>query len=130
MSVSIANLQRQFPVPFFKIKTAAQKVLRLLKIKRMDLSIVLVGPERMRRINKQYLRHDEVTDVITFEGEIIICPSEAARNARRYGTTLQRELVLYVIHGILHLAGFDDKAVEDALRMRKKEQKLLQEICS
>ena len=80
----------------------------------------------MRRMNREYLGHDHVTDVITFDhGEIIVCPSVAARNAGIYGNTVGKELSLYVVHGILHLAGYDDHTPRDIQRMREKEQELL-----
>ena len=67
-----------------------------------------------------------MTDVITFAyGEIIVCPSVAVANAKTYGNAVNKELTLYVVHGILHLAGYDDHVPEDILRMRKKEQELI-----
>ena len=67
----------------------------------------------MRSVNKKYLNHDHVTDVLTFDlgirtGEIIICPQIAGINAKAHQTSTEKEIILYVIHGILHLAGFDD----------------------
>ena len=84
----------------------------------------------MRAINKKYLKHDFVTDVLTFGleekmGEVIICPQVAAANARAHRSTVDKEIILYVIHGILHLAGWDDHQPEDILRMRQMEGKLL-----
>ena len=83
----------------------------------------------MRAVNKKYLKHDFVTDVLTFDlgedcGEIIICPHAALINARAHRTTVDKEIVLYVIHGILHLAGFDDHSPKDILKMRKMEREL------
>ena len=84
----------------------------------------------MRAINKKYLGHDYVTDVLTFDlgeagGEIIICPQVACANAKAHRTSPSKEMVLYVIHGILHLAGFDDHRPRDILQMRRMEGKLL-----
>jgi rRNA maturation RNase YbeY len=84
----------------------------------------------MRVINKKYLGHDDKTDVLTFDlgdglGEIIICPQVAAANAAFYKTSTRKEILLYVIHGILHLKGFDDHAPQDIIQMRKMENKLL-----
>ena len=84
----------------------------------------------MRSINKKYLNHDHVTDVLTFglgEGlaEIIICPQVAATNAKAHQTSTEKEIILYVIHGILHLAGFDDHSEKDILKMRRMEKELL-----
>jgi len=84
----------------------------------------------MRALNKEYLSHDYVTDVLTFElgedqGEIIICPQVACTNARAHQNTTEKEIILYVIHGILHLAGYDDHAPKDILEMRRMENELL-----
>ena len=85
----------------------------------------------MRAVNKKYLKHDHVTDVLTFDlgegfSEIIICPQIACANAKAHQTSTEKEIILYVIHGILHLAGFDDHRPKDILQMRKMENELLQ----
>ena len=88
----------------------------------------------MRAVNKKYLGHDYVTDVLTFDfgknqqGEIIICPRVARAQALAHQTSTENEIILYVIHGILHLAGFDDHKPKDILRMRRMEKKLLGEL--
>ena len=85
----------------------------------------------MRAVNKKYLGHDGLTDVLTFDfgksqqGEIIICPHIARTQARAYQTSTENEIILYVIHGILHLAGFDDHRPKDILKMREMEKELL-----
>lgn len=86
----------------------------------------------MRCINRRYLGHDYVTDVITFDlegaAELIICPQEARRNARAYKADLHQELVLYVVHGLLHLAGYDDHTEADIKRMRMQEAQILKKV--
>ena len=79
----------------------------------------------MRALNREYLGHDHVTDVITFSEEIVICPAVAKRNAKRYGNSIEREILLYVVHGILHLCGYDDHKPADIKRMRQKEQQIM-----
>ena len=84
----------------------------------------------MRAINKKYLGHDYVTDVLTFDlgegqGEIIICPRVAAAQALAHQSSTEKEIILYLIHGILHLAGFDDHFAKDILKMRSMEKELL-----
>ena len=84
----------------------------------------------MRTLNKRYLGHDYVTDVLTFDlgdnqAEIIICPAVASANAKTHQTSTDKELLLYAIHGILHLAGYDDHRPEDIVKMRRMEKKLL-----
>ena len=126
MRIVIINLQHKFKVPTQKIKSSAEKSARVLKLEHPEISIVFTGQQRMRAMNKKFLGHDYATDVITFNhGEIIICPSVALANAKIHKNTLERELLLYVIHGLLHLAGYDDHKPKDIALMRKKEQELL-----
>ena len=131
MDITVRNLQSSISIPNSKIKTTALNVGRTLGLVQSfrEISIVCVGTQRMRSVNKKYLGHDYVTDVITFDlegsGEILICPQVASRNAKIYGTSLQREILLYVVHGLLHLAGYDDHSPKDIRRMRAKEKQLL-----
>ena len=134
MDITVKNLQSKFPVLSSQIKTAALKVCKDLALvgHKSAISIVFVGAKRMRRINKTYLGHDYVTDVVTFDlgdtGEIIICPSVAYKNAKDYGVSVQQEHLLYVVHGLLHLAGFNDHKPKDIQRMRLKEKQLLDRL--
>jgi probable rRNA maturation factor len=99
------------------------------------LSLVFVTGSAIRKINKIHLGHDYVTDIITFDlrekksvffdGELIICPSEALRNARVFGEPVEREVLRYVAHGILHLMGYDDATEKQRAIMRREEDKLL-----
>jgi probable rRNA maturation factor len=84
----------------------------------------------MRAINKKYLNHDYAADVLTFDlgdtcGEIIVCPRIAAAQAKARHISTENEIILYVIHGILHLAGFNDRKPRDILQMRRMEKELL-----
>jgi probable rRNA maturation factor len=130
MEITLKNLQKTIPIPRKPILKAAQAALRKLSLEAGCLSIVFVSPQRMRAMNRKYLKHDYVTDVLAFSlgglfGEIIICPHQARRNAGEYRTSTQKELVLYVIHGILHLAGFNDHGARDKTQMRRMERELL-----
>ena len=119
-----------------KIQAVVRSVFRKLKkrghfkVSPFWLSIVFVGTRRMRTINKKYLGHDYVTDVLTFDlrgghAEIIICPQVACNNARSYNSSTEKEIILYVVHGILHLAGYDDRSPKDIARMRRMENEFL-----
>ena len=136
MEITIKNLQKKILIPQVNIIKAAKAAFRKLekrghlKASSFSLSIVFVGVKRMRAMNKEYLNHDYVTDVLTFDleenqGEIIICPSVASVNAKVYRISTESEIILYVIHGILHLAGFDDHSPQDILEMRRMEKVLL-----
>ncbi|MEI6437546.1 MAG: rRNA maturation RNase YbeY [Candidatus Omnitrophota bacterium] len=103
-------------------------------VRSCDLSIVFLTGAEMRKLNRESLGHDYVTDVITFdlgsvgkvlEGEIYICPAEARRNAREFGEPVGRELLRYVAHGILHLLGHDDATRVKREAMRRQEDRLL-----
>ena len=130
MEITLKNLQKKILLPKLRIIKSAKAAFRKLDFVLDDLSIVFVGAKRMRSVNREYLKHDYVTDVLTFDlgegmGEIIICPEVAVANAKVHRTTIDHEIILYVIHGILHLAGYDDHTAQDILQMRRMEKELL-----
>ena len=126
MEITLTNLQQAIVVPSAKAKSLALKVSKYLKLPFDEISLVFVGVKRMRTMNKKFLGHDYVTDVITFDhGEIVICPAVACANAKHFNNTVDAEILLYVVHGLLHLAGYDDHAPADIKRMRVMEVKLV-----
>lgn len=114
------------------------------------MTLVFVTSRKIRACNKKFLNRDYATDVLAFEGEqegrgerkgvcvsvhgrriagdIMISTDAVLVNARRFGTRPEEELVLYVIHGILHLLGCDDHRPRDTKRMRAKEKELLEVV--
>ena len=135
MNIAVKNLQNKIPFRISHINKAALKACGLLKLNKhkSEISITFVGPKRMQTINRRYLKHDYVTDVITFDlgdcAEIIICPQVAYQQAQKYEQqSITDELLLYVVHGLLHLAGYDDHTSKDILQMRRKERQLLNKI--
>ncbi len=105
----------------------------LLSLERCELAIHLVAATEMARINQQFLDHAGSTDVITFDytekeqlhGEIFICIDDALKHARQFRTTWQSELVRYLIHGVLHLVGYDDLTAGGRRVLKRKENRLL-----
>ncbi|MBE0570891.1 MAG: rRNA maturation RNase YbeY [Ignavibacteriaceae bacterium] len=98
------------------------------------LSISFISSSKLRDINKEYLKHDYDTDIITFnyskklkdiDGEILISFEEARRNAKKYDVTYGKELCRLVIHGMLHLLNFDDNNKENKKIMKRMENKLI-----
>jgi len=79
----------------------------VLKGKEIELSIALVGPKRIKELNKKYRKKDQVTDVLTFpyddSGEVVICPSEIKKNAKKLSLTFNKELAQVLTHGIKNL---------------------------
>ena len=91
-----------------------------------DIAVILVSDRRMAEVHAQFMNIADPTDVITFEeGDIFVSVQTAARNAREFATSLEDELRLYIIHGLLHLHGFDDKTAGRARAMRRAEKELL-----
>lgn len=108
-------------------------------LKSCELGITLVPPSEMARINQDYLQHEGSTDVITFDysmkldasqlhGELFISVADAEKQAREFHTTWPEELTRYVIHGILHLRGFDDLTPANRRVMKREENRLLRKI--
>lgn len=125
------------------IKTAAKKVLHLLNLDGAELSILLVGDEEMREINAEYRGKDRPTDVISFAmsdgefptlnkdilGDVVISLDTAKRQAIERGVTIAQEVNFLLIHGILHLNGYDHERSEpERLKMEKKEMELIEEL--
>jgi len=99
-----------------------------------SLNINFISSAEITQINKKYLRHNYSTDIITFnysgsndfiEGEIFISEKDAELNAKKYKASFNEEILRLVIHGILHLLGFNDKNRNQKLEMKHYENKLL-----
>jgi probable rRNA maturation factor len=91
-----------------------------------DISVVLISDRRMSGLHRRFLNATGPTDVITFQhGEIFISAPTAQRQAKRFGTSTRHEIQLYISHGLLHLAGFDDQTPAQRAMMRAAEAKIL-----
>jgi len=103
-----------------------------------ELSVVFVSEEEISRIHADFMGDPNPTDVITFPGdrelkqagEIIVCPAIALSYASEHGTDFSEELTLYLIHGYLHLCGFEDKEDADRAKMRRAEAKALEIVAA
>lgn len=98
-----------------------------------ELSFIFCSDEYLLKMNNEYLRHDYYTDVITFDytekeiitGDIFISVDRIKENALKYNTTFENELQRVMIHGVLHLVGYNDKTEEEQKEMTKKENQYL-----
>ena len=107
----------------------AGRILSILKRKTGAVNILFVDDALIRRLNNKYRKIGRPTDVLAFEtGDIVISVDTARRNARRFDTTTGEELKLYMIHGILHLSGYDDTSSSKKKKMRKMEEKVLKKL--
>lgn len=135
--VKLAN-PYDYPLDFAGLKAAAQAVLAGEGVTAADVTVAFVDNPHIHRLNNQFLKHDEPTDVLTFpysdpgakkvEGEIVIGYEVATEYAADRGHGVAEELVLYVIHGCLHLCGYTDTTDEGAAEMRAKERHYLRAV--
>src|SRR5436190_11702705 len=130
--IAVHSPQEIVPLDRGRLREIARAVLEGEDVKDYEISLALVDNPTIHRLNKQYLDHDEPTDVLSFpysaanakklEGELIIGVQVAQEQAAERGNDVQTELALYVIHGLLHLCGYDDKSPRAEKEMRKRER--------
>jgi rRNA maturation RNase YbeY len=133
MMVVLTNAQRDAPVNTARMGRLARQAVRALRIRtRGTLAITFIGASRMRALNKRFLRHDRLTDVLSFRydgepvvGEIFIAPRAARAYAKRHGLAYAGELARYVVHGLLHWLGHEDRTPKEQRMMRSREDRLL-----
>jgi probable rRNA maturation factor len=112
---------------------------RLLGSPLRELSIVLVSDAQMSEVHDRFMKDASPTDVLTFpleenrrgrvnSGEVVINVSEALRQSRRRGIAVQNELLLYALHGMLHLKGMDDRTDSQYRRMHGLEDRILTQL--
>jgi len=142
MAVEIARLGAGARYPTAALRKIAEALLRALKQSRAELSIALVGDREMRPLNAKYRRKNQTTDVLSFFvenqplsgakilGDVVISVEQARRQAKERGKTLKSEMVTLLIHGILHLLGYDhEKSPRQAQLMFAYERKLYAHLC-
>lgn len=104
-----------------------------------ELSVALVNDQRMSELHEQFLNIPGPTDVLTFEldhdnkgnctsGEVVVCVPEAERQAAERGIDVCDEVLLYALHGLLHLSGYDDKTDAAYRAMHRREDEILQQL--
>ncbi len=120
------------------VRRVVQRLLDSIGETEAEVSIECVGDGRMRRLNREYRGNDRTTDVLAFAsreaggppspllGDVVISVPAAIRQAYSLGHSLNEELARLLIHGVLHLVGYDhERSAQEAQRMRRKEQALL-----
>jgi probable rRNA maturation factor len=137
------NLNSKRRIDLNKIKRAARITLEEEGKSSASVNIIIVSNQKIRAVNRKYLDRDRSTDVIAFPfeadlpgeagfapllGDVMISSDKAFSNAKVFGNTFREELLLYVVHGILHLTGYDDKTRKEERRMRKREDELVSRI--
>jgi len=133
--VSVFNAHPRVRIRKAPVARAVRRVLRGEGLTRATVNVVFIDRHHCRVINRRWLGHDTSTDVISFplepdrlEGEVYVNLDRAGRQAREYGVTRASEVARLVIHGTLHLAGYDDTTKHSALVMRRKEEEALGDL--
>lgn len=124
-----------------RLEPLAQAIVAAAGAPDAELSLVLVGDRRMRRLNREYRHRDYTTDVLAFPmreadgpassllGDVVISLPQAARQAKAEGHSPDRELATLLVHGVLHLCGYDhERGAREATRMRRKERAILRTV--
>jgi probable rRNA maturation factor len=132
IKVSIASPQVIVALDCGWMRQVVRTVLEGEGIGDAEISLAFVDNPTIHQLNLRYLRHDEPTDVLSFPlsepgarrlaGELVVGAEVAKGQAEERGHDVQAELALYVIHGLLHLCGYDDKTVDAARGMRERER--------
>jgi probable rRNA maturation factor len=137
LELSISASSGREVVPY--VRKGLLSAHELLKSPLRSLSVALVGDRTMGRLHLEFMSIPGPTDVLSFalesdprgrcvEGELVICVPEARRQSRRRSIALRDEVLLYALHGLLHLNGWDDRTEADYRAMHRKEDQLLRRL--
>lgn len=130
----ISSSQRACRVPRKKLAQLAAFVAKAEGARLAEVNVTVVDGGTISRLNRRYLHHGGTTDVLSFDlsdsprgisAEIILCGDVAVRQAKPLGCSPQRELMLYLVHGLLHLMGYDDSSVRGAAKMSARQDELV-----
>lgn len=122
------------------LKTACLAALKGFAKQNAEVNVIFVDEKEILRVNKAYLNHHYVTDVISFNhprppfdlgapwafGDVYVCYQVARKNAPKFNHTFLQEMMMYAVHGCLHLAGMDDHEAQDRAQMDRKAEKIIQ----
>lgn len=118
-------------------------ILRATTVKKIDLDLTLVGDRAIRSLNRQFRKKDKTTDVLSFPlhekkiarrggvflGDVVISLPVTRRQAKEHGVSFEKELLFLLIHGVLHLLGYDhEKTEREAREMQSLEKKILDKV--
>ncbi len=133
-NLSVTTTTKNFSIQKREIHNLVSYLKNHLKLQVKILEINLINQDEILQLNIEHLGHNYTTDIITFnyseimdviDAEIFISLHDCLENSKRFKCSFDNELKRLIIHGILHLIGFDDKSKKDKLIMKKKENELL-----
>ncbi len=140
MKILIANQQKQIKIDKRRVRTRMTRLLKLMNCANKEISITFVDDQAIQSINKKYLRRDRPTNVISFSlqegefgginsdvlGDIVISVDTASKDAYRGNLSFDEEILFLMIHGFLHLTGYNHENTTrtNAMKMKQKEKEL------
>jgi probable rRNA maturation factor len=143
-SILIANRQRTKKINARRLKQIVGALFAELKISEAELGVNLVAAREMTLVNETFLQHEGSTDVIAFDhrnhgsritnhelkihGELFVCVDDAVAQAKKFKTSWQSEMVRYIVHGVLHLLGYDDLKTALRRKMKRAENRLVRRL--
>ncbi len=134
------NQQRRISLSLTKLRGIGKSILKALRFRQAEVSFLFVNDTTIKKLNRKFKKENRPTDVLAFSqlegkpspdcvigllGDVIISVDTTKRQAPLYGNSFERELSLYMVHGILHLLGYDDQNPRSRKIMRKKEGEIM-----
>lgn len=137
MRISIQNRQKRILLNLKKVRRATQKILTELGLLDAELSVLLVDDARIRDLNRRYLNRDKPTNVLAFPmregefstlhpnllGDLVISVETAKRQSDRFGLNEMEMVILLMVHGVLHLVGYEHEGTKKGAREMSLKQK-------
>lgn len=142
--IEITGAQSQAEIDTARLEAIAADLLKHEEVASAEISVALIDGGTMRELNRQHLNHDYDTDVLSFllecdepkesradaprgsgktiDGEVLISTDVAAKAAAEFGWSVENEITLYLVHGLLHLVGYDDLSDDEKAIMRDRER--------
>lgn len=134
VTISVYNRQKDLQIDKSSVRTLVLAILKYLKVSFEEISIYLVSEKQISQLHDQFFQDPSSTDCISFPidkshlGEVFVCPKVALEYAQKKGLDPKGEVALYIIHGILHLLGYDDLEPKERKTMRKKEKSCMRQL--
>lgn len=141
MLVSCTNTQHLFAVHYEEVEALVASTLSFMQVDCDEVSIHFVSKDDIAKLHEEYFDDPSPTDCITFPidsqdddtgykvlGDVFVCPEVAYEYSQAYLTSFDEEVSLYIVHGLLHLLGFDDIEEDDRDMMRKQEKECLDHL--
>ena len=142
MPVEIVQRGAGKKLPGRKIKKIALTILELVGEENAELSLALIGNLEIKKLNARYRKKDYATDVLSFPvegivleetrllGDVVVSVEKAAEQAKARGHSSEQELVTLLIHGVVHLIGYDhERSAREARAMRRVEKRIYRQLC-